>query len=199
MILSRNLSQNDLPSIDNFIDKHSKMYGVPFSKVALKQKLRNFLNSDNNIVGAFEDDRMIGICTQVFWENYPFWSFSNMFVETPPSMLFTNKVAEILGSLLDRTIKNAEALERFEFYYLYRDTENYYRKKQTFDIISTSNPEVASRYDYQTLHKISKPEDVKWKYIEWFLGDIGMMAISPPYNKTLFLRRAIIKQEFRKV
>jgi hypothetical protein len=199
MIISKNLTHSSIPEIDRFIDQHSKMYGVPFSRNDLIEKIKKMLDSNNSIVGAFEGDKLIGICTQVYWDNYPFWSFSNMFVESPPSMLFNTKVAEVLGSLLDQTIKNAEALERFEFYYLYRDTRSYYRKKQTFDVISNSNPEVASRYDYQTLHEISKPEDVKWKYMEWFLGDIGMKAISPPYNKTLYLRRAIIKQKFRKV
>jgi hypothetical protein len=199
MIDSRNLNYSDINSINNCIDQHSKMYGVPFSQQEMKERMKHILDSDNHVIGAFEENKLIGICTQLFWKNFPFWSFSNMFVESPPNLMFNTKVTKVLGALLNQSIINAERLERFEFFYLYRDNPAFQRKKQTFDIILNSNPEVAQRYDYQTLHKISKPEDVKWKYVEWFLGDIGLKAISAPHNKTLYLRRAVIKQEFRKI
>jgi hypothetical protein len=44
---------------------------------------------------------------------------------------------------------------------------------------------------------IKKRKDVKWAYLELFLGDVGFQAIAEPHNKTLILRRATIKPEFR--
>lgn len=196
MIITRNLSVIDMIDVKDLIAEHTLMYGVAFDHEKIMGRYRNCI-MNHNAVGAYENDVLIGICTQYYWETMPVWTYSNMFLKSSDNAYMSKKMIQTLGDMTEHCIINAEQKEFYEFYYLFRDTDKFIRKNQTRDIISQSNTYVSSRYDFLNMHMIKKREDVKWAYLESFLGEVGYQAIAPPYNKTLILRRATIKPEFR--
>lgn len=192
----RNLTMADLHVIEKCVYKHDTMYGVPIHHdVYIQRYISNIENS--YAVGAFIDGKCMGICCQVFWVNMPVWTLTNLFLMTSGNMFYGKKMITMTGAIMEQCIRNAESDERYEFYYVIRDTEQLSRKDQTKDIISKSNSYISERYDFINVQTLKSPDDVKWPYISNLIGDIGMSAISYPHNKTLAVRRVIIKPEFR--
>jgi len=196
MLFSRNLTIDDLNIVNQSIKNHDSMYGIPINHDVIIDRYSKLI-MNHNAVGAFENNECLGICTQNFWEVMPVWTLSNLFLASGNNSFMSKKMIQVLGSLTEQCIKYAESLERYEFYYLLRDTKDFNRKTQTRNIISESNEYISNRYDFVNIHLINSSDDVKWKYISNLLGDIGLKAISPPYNKTLLVRRATIKSEYR--
>lgn len=192
----RNLTLSDIDLIKQCIYKHDSMYGIAINH---DEYVNRYLNSIKNsyAVGAFLNDECLGIVSQQFWETMPIWTMTNLFLMTSDNSFYSKKMIKVTGALMEQCIRNAESHERYEFYYLLRDTEKLSRKSQTRDIISKSNSYISNRYDFINIHMIKSLEDVKWKYISNLLGDIGIRAISFPNNKTLAIRRVTIKSEFR--
>jgi hypothetical protein len=198
MIFSRNLTPNDMGIIEQCILNHDSMYGIPIDHNEYIDRYKKSIER-HNAVGAFDGDHCLGICTQNYWSGMPVWTMTNLFLSTSDNPFLSRGMIRVLGSLTEQCIRTAESLGRFEFYYLLRDTEDFKRKTQTRNIISESNEYVSSRYDFINVHLIKGTDDIKWKYIATLLGDIGLKAIQPPHNKTLLVRRAIIKPEFRAI
>jgi hypothetical protein len=198
MIKTKNLTISDMIDVKDLIAEHTTMYGVAFDHDVVVSRYRNCI-LNHHAVGAYENDTLIGICTQYYWETMPVWTFSNLFMRANENAYLSKKMIQTLGDITEHCIKNAEQDHIYEFYYLFRDTDKFSRKNQTRDIISQSNTAVSSRYDFINMHMIKKREHVKWAYLESFLGDVGFQAIASPHNKTLILRRATIKPEFRTI
>jgi hypothetical protein len=195
-IIVRNLTMADIDVIKQCIYKHDTMYGVPIiHDTYIQRYIKNIEVS--YAVGAFIGDECMGICSQFFWKRMPVWSLTNLFLMTSDNLFYSRKMITVTGALMEQCIKNAESHERYEFYYVIRDTEHLTRKGLTRDIISKSNSYISERYDFINVNTIKSTADVKWEYIIDLIGDIGMSAISPPHNKTLAIRRVTIKPEFR--
>ena len=153
MITTKNLSINDINDIKDMIAEHSTMYGVEFDRDIIIERYRNTI-MNHAAVGAYENDVLLGICTQYYWETMPVWTFSNMFMKSSENSYMSKKMIQTLGHMTEHCIMNAERKNIYEFYYLFRDTDKFIRKNQTRDIISQSNTYVSSRYDFINMHMI---------------------------------------------
>lgn len=197
MIECRQLSSNDLAAINTCIQHHDKMYGVPIDQASIFSKFEYHL-SENKVFGAYSDGDLIGICTQSGWEMMPVWTLSNLFmINNQSTLLLSDQFIRIIGAMMETAIATAEKENRYEFYYVIRDSKQQSRKSHGLDIIARANNTVASRYDYTTIHVLNSESKIEWQYIKNIIGDIGIKSISAPYNKILNLRRATIKNEFR--
>lgn len=199
MLTARNLTLADLGNINNCIQRHTTMYSVPMEHGLILDRFRNYIN-DHKAVGVFEGDECVGVSTQYFWSKMPIWSASNMFLLTNTDSLFlTKNTIIIMGMLLEQMIANGENDDRYEFYYVTRDSTKLSKKIKSYNTIMETNTPVAKRYDYIDIHVLTNANDIKWDYVREIVGEHGLKALSPPYNKTLIIRKGILKSEYRKI
>lgn len=197
-MITRNLDLDDLSQVKACIEEHTTMYSVPINHTDVLSRIESYIKNQY-AVGCFDNNKCIGVSTQFFWSSMPIWSASNLFISPgiPDSNYLSDLKIKIMGSLMQQMISNGEKDDRYEFYYITRDSKSFSKKIKSYNTIQKSNNEVAERYDYIDLHIIQTPDDIKWPYIRELLGNIGMVAIQPPYNKTLIVRKAILKSQYR--
>lgn len=194
-MFARNLSLDDVDHALSCILDHHTCYGIKIDHNVLIDRIAELIKN-NIVVGVFQDDVCLGISSQTFWASMPIWHMSNLYLKrNSPGLYMGDKELRIIGLLLEKSIKNAEAKEYFEFYYVIRDSLSFNRKNQGYDTISKSNPDVATRYRFDNIHILKSEDDVKWSYLENLVGALGRQALKN--KKTLIIRRAVIHQEFK--
>ena len=189
----------NLHLISDCVNQHNFIYGVPIDKTMIINRFIYFFeDTTKNVIGCFEGENCIGICTQHLWKEIPGWVLSNLFVKTPENNILTKKYFKVWAALMDFTTSLAESKSYFDMYYVVRDSNDLYRKswgKKELENSNTSN--FAERYEVHTIHVLRSPDDVKWPYLARLIGDIGVQALSPPHNKILHVRRATLIDKYK--
>jgi len=194
-MFARNLSLSDLDYARTCILDHPTCYGIKIDHRVLIERISELIKN-NTVVGVFQDDMCLGISSQTFWATIPIWHMSNLYLKRNSQGLYMgDKEFNVIGLLLEASIKNAESKGYFEFYYVIRDSLSFSRKNQGYDAISKSNPNVAIRYRFENIHILKSEDDIKWQYLENLVGALGRQALKN--KKTLIIRRAVIHQEFK--
>ena len=96
--------------VKDLIAEHTLMYGVEFDHDVVLSRYRNCI-MNHDAVGAYENDALIGICTQYYWETMPVWTFSNMFLKSSDNAYMSKKMIQTLGGMTEHCIMNAEKKE----------------------------------------------------------------------------------------
>ena len=197
-LTTRLLTSSDLHLISDCVNQHNFIYGVPIDKtVILNRFISTFDDDHKNVVGCFEGDSCVGVCTQHLWKQIPGWVLSNLFVKTPDNNILTRKYFRVWGALMEFTTKLAESKSYFDMYYVVRDNNDLYRKSWGKKELENSNDSsFTERYEVRTMHVLRSPEDVKWAYLMRMVGDLGIQALSPPHNKILHVRRATLIDKY---
>lgn len=195
-MIVRNLDFFDLNNILSCIKTHSTCYSIPINYEDLLNNFKHTIEK-GMAYGVFDNDECIGCCTQNFYSQIPAWKLSNLYLKNNKDNLYLDKnKIQIIGFLMEKAIETAEKKDIYEFYYVIRDTNKFNRKSQGFDTILNSSPGVALRYNFENIHILKSLDDIKWDYLHKILGTIGKKALEN--KKTLVVRRATIKSEYRK-
>jgi hypothetical protein len=197
-LYSKNLSISDMDVIEYCIRQHSTMYGIPIDHNMLIKRFKNTLDH-GYVIGSFDTNHnCVGVCTQSFWKKMPVWTFSNAFMlNSPGNRRYDNKCIDTAGSFLEQIATNGEKHGCVEGYASIRDNIKQTRIKQSIKRYYGYNSPVLNRYDLMIVQHIQKKEDIIWDYVLPLIGDIGLTALGPPYNKTLSIYRLSIKPIYR--
>lgn len=205
MITTKILKISDINDIEKCILSHKTMYGVSIQHDYHIKKYKELITNGvyqnkykGLAVGAYENDSCVGVCTQLFWQNMPIWNPSNLFIlNQDDSFLYLSiKKIEILGALLDKMINIAEKVNYFEFYYIVRDSVKQTRlNKGLQKIFPITYPSISNRYLFFDTQILKSINDIKYATTDTMLGEVGKAALIPPNNKTLIVRKAILKPE----
>jgi len=197
-LTSRNLTINDIEIIEKCVRAHSTMYSILIDHDVYIERFKDTLTT-GYVIGAFNSDNVcVGICTQSFWKRMPVWTFSNAFMlNSPENRRYDNKCIDTAGIFLEQIVINGEARDCVEGYAIIRDNAKQTRIKQSIKRYYGYNSPVLNKYDLMIIQHIQSVEDIKWDYVLPIIGDIGLKALNPPYNKTLSVYRLSIKPEYR--
>ncbi len=194
-MLVRILSKNDLDHVYSCLVEHDTCYGVKIDHEVLLERNRELIDT-GNVLGAFVGGYCLGVCSQKFWKLLPAWVLSNLYLKKNSQGLYMGKKEfNVVGALMEFGIKNAESKNYFEFYYVVRDGVKPSRKLQGLNYFLETNPDIPNRYNFDNIHILQSREDVNWAYLDNIVGIVGKTALDN--KKTLVVRRATIKQEYR--
>lgn len=195
MLSVRNLTIDDMHHVRQCVTAFDTMYSVPIDHDEIIHRVEWYIN-EQYAVGCFDGTECVGICTQFFWPRMPIWSASNLFIRHNSSSFLSNNKLEIMGTLMSGMIANGEKDGRYEFYYVTRDSTKASKKQKSYRHIEKTVTDVAQRYDYIDLHILKAGVPLRWDYVKDIIGKIGVIAINPPFNKTLIVRKAVLKSQY---
>lgn len=188
---ARFLIESDLPEIIKIFESQDTMYGVDirYDRRELKDRLFDLVvNSSERqaLVGAFEDEQLVGFVAIMIFREQPFWRTSLMFFNKkiaaqPRLQIFTGSV------LFEFMTKYAETQGVYEFFYVVRDSG-----RKRFNLTLNATRYVEERYLFVDLKAVKPGEIPLLKFYRDLLGvTIGRNT------KPVVIRQGFLKPEFR--
>ena len=154
MLMKARISlEKDIPDIIDIMNSYDTMYGIDLTSSGLREKqiklVKDYISPSTYaqvIVAVDEEDKVLGLCFQIFVINS--WVISFCYIRQIVGKNQYNS-SKIGGVLLDKLCESAEERGFTKFYYAVRDSDN---KRLNMTLSATEM--VNQRYEFVDIEKI---------------------------------------------